>query len=303
VKRGAVIGIVIGTVVVAAGAGIAAWALTRPPAPSDVALTYLRALESGDADAALAQTSADDQAAAQARTAFSDAAARPTEPRLGETREDAVAATVEVTYALDGTDVAATLTLHQKEGGWRISDGLGTVSPTTTLGAAVAIGDLIVPTGGDPVRLLPARYDVVAAPTEVLTGSTTVDVAPGADVPAAVEASLSPDAIATVQAQVDAYAEACAQPATTVPANCGLKVPWGADLSTLTSLDFRIEKTPQVTLSADATSFDATGGVIVATARGTSRTGGNGAFTYRADDWALRGSVSFDGAQLVLAVR
>ena len=302
-KRGAVIGIVIGAVVVAAGAGIAAWALTRPPAPSDVALTYLKALENGDAATALDQTSADDEAAAQARTAFSGAAVRPADARVGGTREDAGTATVEVAYALDGTDVAATLTLHQEDGGWRISDGLGAVAATATMGAAVAIGDLVVPTGGGPVRLLPARYDVVAAPTEVLTGSTTVDVAPGADVPAAVEASLSPDAIATVQAQVDAYAEACAQPATTVPANCGLKVPWGADLSTLTSLDFRIEKTPQVTLSADATSFDATGGAMVATARGTSRTGGNGAFTYRADDWALRGSVSFDGAQLVLAVR
>ncbi len=58
-----------------------------------------------------------------------------------------------------------------------------------------------------------------------------------------------------------------------------MKVPWGADLSALKSLDFRIEKTPQVTLGADATSFDATGGVIVATARGTSRGGGEGAFS------------------------
>ena len=56
-------------------------------------------------------------------------------------------------------------------------------------------------------------------------------------------------------------------------------------------------------LSADATGFDATGGVIVATATGASRAGGPESFTYRADDWSVRGSVRFEGDQMVLAVR
>jgi hypothetical protein len=302
VKRGAVIGIVVGAVVVVAAGGVAAWALTRTPSPSDVALTYLTALERGDATAALAATDASGEERSRAEKAYAGADARIADPRIASTAQDGVTATVKATYTLDGQDVDATLTLRD-DGGWTVSDALGTVAATTTLGAAVAIGDVTFPVGGDAVPLLPARYEVAAAPADILAGSATVDVAPGVEATAAVEASLAPDATAVVQARLDAYAQTCATPATSVPPNCGMKVPWGADLSALKSLDFRIEKTPQVTLGADATSFDATGGVIVATARGTSRGGGEGAFTYRADDWALRGSMSFDGPQLVLAVR
>lgn len=302
-KRGAVIGIVVAAAVVVAGGAVAAWALTRPAGPSDVALSYLTALEEGDAAAALARTDVEKDAASRARAAYDGAAARLEDTRVAGTREDGDTAQVEVAYTLDGQDVEATLELRRRDGAWRIENGLGSVRPQATLGDAVTVGEVVVPVGGEPLALLPARYDVAAAPAEVLTGSTTVDVTAGADIPAAVEASLSPDATGVIQVQLDAYAQQCARPATTVPPNCGLKIPWGADLSALSSLDFRIEKTPQVAVSADATSFDATGGVIVATARGTSRGGGDGVFTYRADDWALRGAVSFDGAQLVLSVR
>lgn len=301
-KRGAVVGIVVGAVVVVTAGGVAAWALTRSPSASDVALTYLTALERGDAAAALATTDASDEQRSQAEAAYAGAAARIADPRIAGATEDGGTATVKATYTLDGQDVEATLTLRD-DGGWTVADALGTVQATTTLGAAVAIGDETLPAGGGPTSLLPGRYEITAAPADILTGAATVDVAPGLEATAAVEASFSPNATAVVQAQIDAYAQACAKPATSVPANCGLKVPWGADLSALNSLDFRIEKSPQVALGADGTSFDATGGVIVATARGTSRGGGEGAFTYRADDWALRGSMSFDGPKLVLAVR
>jgi hypothetical protein len=302
VKRGAVIGIVVGGVVVVAAGGVAAWTLTRSPSASDVALSYLTALERGDAAAALAVTDASGEQRSQAESAYADATVRLADPRIADTTEDGGTATVKATYTLDAQEVEATLTLRD-DGGWSVADGLGTVQATTTLGAAVAIGDVTLPAGGDPILLLPGRYEISAAPADILTGSTTVDVAPDAESTAAVEASLSPDATAVVQAQIDAYAQDCAKPATSVPAHCGLKVPWGADLSALKSLDFRIEKAPQVELGADATSFDATGGVILATARGASRGGGEGAFTYRADDWSLRGSMSFDGPELVLAVR
>ena len=71
----------------------------------------------------------------------------------------------------------------------------------------------------------------------------------------------------------------------------------------LDGIAFRIEEHPVVALSEDAASFDATGGVIVATATGTTRGGESRAFTYRADDWALRGSVRFSGDEMILAVR
>ena len=103
--------------------------------------------------------------------------------------------------------------------------------------------------------------------------------------------------------KLDAYADTCAKPAQAVPDQCGLRVPWAADLASLASIAFRIEAYPIVTLSADGRAFDAVDGRIVATATGTTRDGAPGAFTYQADDWALRGSVTFTGDEMVLAVR
>ena len=105
-----------------------------------------------------------------------------------------------------------------------------------------------------------------------------------------------------VEEQLDAYAAQCAQASDAVPPNCGLRVPWAADLASLTSIAFRVEQTPQVVLSPDLRTFDATGGVIVATATGVTRTGDEASFTYRADDWALRGTIALtaDGMQLVV---
>ncbi len=85
--------------------------------------------------------------------------------------------------------------------------------------------------------------------------------------------SPTPEATGAAQAQLDAYADACTQPATTVPPNCGLRVPWAADLTALSSLAFRIDQRPVLVLSADARTFAATGGVVVATATGTTREG------------------------------
>ncbi|GAA2006371.1 hypothetical protein [Microbacterium ulmi] len=150
--------------------------------------------------------------------------------------------------------------------------------------------------------LLPGAYSASASPTGLLSGATTVVVLPGGDDDVAVEASLSADATAKAQAQLDAYARACAQPADAVPANCGIRVPWAADLAGLDRIAFRIEQLPAVVLSPDARSFAATGGILVATASGTARDGTAGSFTYRADDWALRGTVAFAGDGMVLGV-
>ncbi len=107
--------------------------------------------------------------------------ARLADPRIASTAQDGATATVKATYTLDGQDVDATLTLRD-DGGWTRLRRLGTVAATTTLGAAVAIGDVTLPRGGDAVLLLPARYEVAAAPADILAGSATVDVAPGVEV-------------------------------------------------------------------------------------------------------------------------
>lgn len=302
-KRGAVIGIVAGAVVVvAAGAGIAWW-LLRGETAEQAAQRYVQALEEGDR-ATLEDLLPDDADRTQALDLFDGAAGRISDAQLSAPGDDN---SFRADVMIDGQPAVVHFALAQDSGPWLLAaDYLGTLDVTTSIGgvtpgAAVEIGEVTVPVGQTSV--FPAVYTVRAAPTDLLTGEATVPVTNEAPVTVAVEASLTPEATALAQEQLDAYAAACTQPATAVPANCGLRVPWGADLSALSSLDFRIEQTPQVSLAADATSFAATGGVIVATARGTALSGGDGTFTYRADDWSLYGDVAFDGDQMVLAVR
>lgn len=154
----------------------------------------------------------------------------------------------------------------------------------------------------EPVLLLPALYDVFPAPVGILTGTATAALAPGGAATADLQPELSDTALETASAQVQAYIDACTAPADAVPANCGIRVPWAADLATLTSLSFRVETAPTLAFADDLSSFAATGGVLVATASGTTRDGSPGTFTYRSDDWSLRGGMAFSGNRLVLSV-
>lgn len=303
VRRAAIVGIVAGAVVVvAAGAGVAWW-LLRGETADQAAQRYVQALEEGDR-AALEKLLPDDADHAQALDLFDGAAGRISDAQLSAAGDDD---SFRADVMIDGQPGVVHFSLAQDSGPWLLAaDYLGTLEVTTTIGgvtpgAAVEIGGVTVPVG--QTQLFPAVYTVHAAPADILAGEATVAVTNEAPVTVMLEASLTPEATALAQEQVDAYAGACAQPATAVPPHCGLRVPWGADLTALSSLDFRVEKTPQVALAADATTFAATGGAIVATARGTARSGGDGTFTYRADDWALYGDVSFEDDQMVLAVR
>lgn len=311
-KRSAVVGIVI-AVGAAVLLGIGAWwFLSQPAGPEATAKSYLEALAAGDGEKALAllaESPSDDidRAAALAEaerlvTAVAVTTVAQADGKGTQTSGPKGEARAEVTYSLDGTKHSGTLTLVETGDGWRVgADGLGAVSPRTTVGDHVLVGGAYVPTGAETL-LLPAVYAVQAAPINILSGATTAALTMGDSADAAVEASVSPDALAMAQEQLDLYAQRCAAPAQAVPDRCGIRVPWAADLASLSSIAFRVEQTPQITLSPDLTTFAATGGVIVATATGTTRDGAEGAFTYRADDWALRGTVALtrDGMRLVV---
>jgi hypothetical protein len=303
VRRGILIGLAIGAVaIVALVAGAVLWTSTRPPSASDVVRAYFAALADGDADAALAATTLPDEAADRAAEAYAAVQTPISDARVTSAQEDSGAASIAVAYALGGSERETTLQLTSEGArGWRITDGTANLVVSTSLGEAVRIGELSVP-GGTDLALLPGRYEVEAAPRGLLEGSTTVDLEPGAAAEAPVTASLTPEAAALAQEQVDAYAEACATASSSVPANCGIRVPWAADLATVSRIAFRIEQRPVVALAADGRTFAATGGAIVATVTGTTRDGVTAGFTYRADDWALRGTISYTADEMVLGV-
>lgn len=301
-KRGPLIAVVAAGVVLLAVAGLVLWLLQRPPGPQAVAEDYLRALAGGDADTALNLVASDSLDSSMIEAAFAGATATLSDATVTGVSEDGDTATASITYTLDSTSGSGELMLQQTPTGWKVApDGLGTVTITSTLGDAAAIGTAVVGVN-QPVVLLPALYQIDAAPVGILTGALTVAVAPGSAATAALQPQLSDTALETASAQVQAYVDACTAPADAVPENCGIRVPWAADLATLTSLTFRVETAPTLAFAEDLSSFAATGGVLVATASGTTRDGAPGTFTYRSDGWSLRGGMIFSGNQLVLSV-
>lgn len=158
----------------------------------------------------------------------------------------------------------------------------------TTVGL-VAVGVALVVAGATAAWWLTAgsRGPADTGPTPSVSATSTVPA----------------DPTAAVQERLDRYADACAAPATAVPEHCGIVVPWAADLAQLSGIAFRIEAYPAVVLSPDRRSFDATGGVLVATATGTTRDGAAASFTYRTDEWALRGDVATADGTTIVSVR
>lgn len=290
---------------VAVGAGIAIWAVTRSPTAEDAAMDYLEALAAGDyaTISAMRDQPLDEAAERIVEDAFAGASNYLTDPEIEEIAETSGVTGVTATADFAGDRRTVFFMLGSDGDSWRLTgDYLGAVDVATNVGNAVWIGDALAPAHTD-VPLLPAVYPVGPAPSGILVAEPQ-EVAVSNDETSAVtlEASLSAEATAAAQTQLDAYADGCAQASDAVPANCGIRVPWAADLATLTSIAFRIEAYPAVALSSDARSFAATGGAFVATASGTTRDGSAGTFTYRAGDWALRGSLRFEGDEMVLAV-
>lgn len=307
-KRGTLLGVLGGVVLLAVIAAVLVWWFTRPQTAEAAARDYLRALEAGDLAAieGMLPATADETMGA----AFASADAHVVDARVQQLTEDDGRATVRADAELDGERRELSFVLTSTDDGWTLTpESFAALRVEPTLGGvpgggdAVWIGEALAPANTD-IALLPALYVIEAAPHGILSGTAPAAVTSDGEVQVvALDTTVAPDAAALAQEQLDAYLDACTAPAKAVPDNCGLRVPWAADLSSLDEIAFRIDERPVLALSADGTRFDATGGVVVATASGTSRAGGSGSFTYRADDWALRGTIAFEGDEMVLAVR
>lgn len=304
-KRGTKIGLVVGAIAAVALGGGAAWWIAQQQGPSaaEVAESYFTALAQGETARALDLTTADAATRASAEAAVSGIQTPVSDAAVQVIEGTDEYVVVEVTFMIGSQEARSELGLRRGEEGWLVENGFGELSATSTVGDTVAVGDLPVPTGdGETTRLLPGLYAVSGAPRDLVDGEVTVPVIIGEAARAEVEASLSREGTALIASQLDDYARACAEPGTTVPENCGLRVPWAADLATLSAITFRIDQLPVLALAADLSSFAATDGIIVATATGTTRDGASASFTYRADDWALRGVIEFADGRMALRV-
>lgn len=103
------------------------------------------------------------------------------------------------------------------------------------------------------------------------------------------------------QAALDDLLTACADStASEPPEHCGIRIPWGTEFSTVSSIRYRVEKLPALVLDGD--SFTASGGALIATVSGTGQDGAARTETYRTDDWAVRGDAKVTDSAVDLSV-
>lgn len=270
-----------------------AWFLIPRGSPEDQAMAYLQALADGDATSVRAIGLDIPQATA---SAFADASDRVSAGTVVSSKTDGRTAVVDVSFELAGTRHESVLTLSQHDGRWvpDAASALGSVR----LAVPVAIAGTAL--HGDTALLLPAVYDMNAAPADFLDGSATIEVLPGSTDKVDIDATLRPEATDAAQAQLDDHLAACTEPAAEVASSCGIAIPWAADFSAVSEIRYRIEESPVISLTPSA--FQADGGVLVATVKGTALDGSAESLTYRSENWSVRGDVTFAGDDIVLSV-
>ncbi|WP_300265567.1 hypothetical protein [Microbacterium sp.] len=288
--------IIVGVAMAAAVVATAVWLLIpRGGSAEDQARAYLQALERGDV-AAVQATGLD--VPPEAAAAFAAASEYISDVRVGEMTESGSSASVSASFSIAGERVDTEIPMVRSGGRWVPDQAAAFGSAQADI--AVAVGDAVFAAGA-AAQLLPAQYEMVASPAEFLAGNATVQITPGSSETVAVEGALTPAAAEHAQDQLTTYLEMCTEPATAVAASCGISIPWAADLSAVSSITYRIEQLPTVTLTL--TSFQAGGGVLVATVNGTSvDDGSETTVTYRTSNWALRGDVAFTDDDIVLSV-
>ncbi|MCK2036184.1 hypothetical protein KZC51_08545 [Microbacterium sp. SSW1-49] len=279
------------------GAGLWIWQVSsRPASAEDTALSYLRALESGDA-AALASVST--KASETSLTAFAAADERIEDPATTAVDQSGDTATAEVSFVLAGETRTASLPLSRTEGRWRVdAAGRGSVQADASTGAFFMIGDATFAIGED-AALFPAVYTVAPAPRELLSGEAEVIVLPGETAEVSLDAALLPEATEAAQSALEERLAECTTGGAEIPAGCGIRIPWGTEFRAVSDIRYRIEAPPSLTLTT--THFDATDGVLVATVTGTGQDGSPRTTTYRTESWLVRGDVSFTATNIVLA--
>ncbi|MEV8272473.1 hypothetical protein [Microbacterium sp. NPDC077184] len=300
-RRSVVALLVSGTIALAIiGAILLAVLPPRADTAEDAAQSFAEALTAADGTAAVALLADPSAAAVVAAEALDDASAVES-AEVVLTEQMAERAMFDLTVTVAGETATSRLVLVDVGDGWRVADGMwGTLRVETTHGDAVRVGGTRVPAPGE-VLLLPGRYPVTADPADLLDGATETTVFPGTDQDVTIGAIPNEAALEAAQGAIADYAAACTVPATSTPANCGMRIPWPADLVALEELRFRIDRMPRVE-ELDADTFVASGGVLVVTARGTDREGAPRDVTYRSDTWTLRGSFAVGPDGITLTV-
>lgn len=235
--------------------------------PADQAAAYLDAVVGGDLDTANDLAPADDDEADDSllnSAIYSASASRITGYEIGDVAEDGDTVTVDV--RLEGLDGSADAALVMEKDGrtsvlfdkWRVADGglASVVSLTMPDGASdLSVNGEAVDSVGDNVWLLPGSYDFDAFSSNKWLESSgeAVTIAVDEDYQyAEVPGAGASDAFREeVQAQIDAYLDACMAATDLEPENCPNSSYAFGDVRGVT---WTLEQAP----TADFDSFDGT---------------------------------------------
>lgn len=277
------------------GGGLWWWSDRPSTTAEDTALGYFRALAAGDINAVRASGLQVDTVTA---AAYATASGMLGQPKVISSKTVQGGVQVRIGYSMAGRKLAAEVVMIREGDHWTAKK-----TPTGNLRVESAWGTITV--GGVPldtpsIDLLPAVYPIAAGPSALISGAARIGVVAGAEQVIVLEPGFTTKAEKTAADRVDSYLEYCTRPATAIPENCGISVPWAADLATMSEVRFRIEKAP--TLKLTPPGFSATGGVLVATVTGTDPNGAPATKTYRSDAWALRGQLDFAPDGFTIAV-
>lgn len=252
------------------------------------ALSIMNALATGDADAISAALP---QVAQDTIDALGSASTRISDPEV--IASDGTGVTV--AYSLRGERHELLLELNAADG--RFSAAGSGLLATVEVDRAASIGELAL-TAGAPTQLLPGVYDVIAAPADLLDGERAVVAPAGSDQRVEIAVRPTPAAVALAQDHLDAHIAECTASAADAPQRCGIAIPWAADLTRVTMIDYTVEQEPHIDL--DERSFVASGGVLLARVTGIDAAGQRTTAAYRTENWTLRGDVAFTDDDLVL---
>jgi hypothetical protein len=222
---------------------------------------------------------------------------KPKVSRISSSRDSAYAS---VTYVLDGRTYDATLDLSKDDGKWTIDKPLlSTIYMYSSTNTKASVNGTTVDfTDKGSIQAYPAVYDIGAPEGDLFEAEAQTFTAGtgGKANYEGIELGLKPTKALTdaVQKEVNAHLDECVASTDTNPEGCGLRIPTYLDFSSVSSVAYKVNTYPTVTVDENGRYFESGEGDVGATVNGTKFDGSAGTVEYGSDDWGPSGKINID---------
>jgi hypothetical protein len=227
---------------------------------------------------------------------------KPKVSRISSSRDSAYAS---ITYVLDGRTYDATLDLSKDDGKWTIDKPLlSTIYMYSSTNTKASVNGTTVDfTDKGSIQAYPAVYDIGAPEGDLFEAEAQTFTAGtgGKANYEGIELGLKPTKALTdaVQKEVNAHLDECVASTDTNPEGCGLRIPTYLDFSSVSSVAYKVNTYPTVTVDENGRYFESGEGDVGATVNGTKFDGSAGTVEYGSDDWGPSGKINIDDDEKV----